>query len=181
MKSKTEKIIGFKGIINSYGLKDFLIDSILPLIITVITLWGCIQYELDYKGLVDKIANLCVAILPSYLGLLVAAYTILLSLVSSEVIKTLMATENPKTHKTGKDLVRQMNGGFASCVLIAATCLLSAFIVSVVSAMNLESEYAAVLNCMGIGALVFLISFSLTVLYGLIQDLFNIGQSATIL
>lgn len=172
-------LFGKFGIAKTYGWCDFLKDSIVPFIFSVVSCWVIVLCCDDLKPMVDKVAGLAVAILPSYIGLLVAAYTILLSMMTTETAKKLSELKTEKID--GKTLLRKMNSDFVVCIYLAGTCLLLGFVVSMFCLTSIESDYADVINTSCIGLMVFLLSFSLTVLYGLVENLFNLGQTTTVL
>lgn len=172
-------LLGKVGIAKTYGWYDFFIDSIVPFIFSTISCCIIAHNCDDLKQMVEKVAGLAVAILPSYIGLLVAAYTILLSMMTTDTAKKLSELKTEKID--GKTLLRKMNSDFAVCIYLAGTCLLLGFAISMFCSTGLESEYADAINILCIGIMVFPLSFSLTVLYGLVENLFNLGQTTTVL
>ena len=181
MSDDLDKHIGFGSIVKTYGWKNFFMDSIVPIIIAFIVVIVAIIYCYDSHVLFDKVVALCISILPSYLGLLVAAYTILLTLLTTEVGAKLKDIVDDENGYSGKDLVRTLNSDFAACVLIAGFSLFLSFIFSVISSLSIVFSYADIINYLGIFLMTFLLLFSLTILVGLIEDLYNIGQTTTIL
>lgn len=179
MNTQLKIMFGKSGIAKTYGWGDFFKDGIFPIVFSIVS---CVVVTCscdDYKIIVDKVASLSVAILPSYIGLLVAAYTILLSMMTTDTAKKLSELETEKIN--GKDLLRKMNSDFAVCVYLAGTCLFLGFVISMFYPLNIEVSYADAINISCIGVMVFLLSFSLTVLYGLVENLFNLGQTTTLL
>ena len=172
-------MFGKSGIATTYGWRDFFKDAIIPFAFSVVSCMVVACSCNDYKYIVDKVASLSVAILPSYIGLLVAAYTILLSMMTTDTAKKLSEIETEQMN--GKDLLRKMNSDFVVCVYLAGTCLFLGFAISMFYPLNIEVTCADVINIVCIGVMVFLLSFSLTVLYGLVENLFNLGQTTTLL
>lgn len=181
MNENLDEHLGFKGIIKTYGWKDFFKDSFVPLVLALIVFIAAIICCDDSHELFDKVIALCVSILPSYLGLLVAAYTILLTLLTTDAVTKLKTIVNETNGLSGKDLIRKLNSGFAVCVMIGGLALFLSFLFSVISSLNIVISYADAVNYFGVFLTVFLLAFSLTTLVGIIEDLFNIGQTTTIL
>lgn len=181
MNDFLNKNIGLGGIIKTYGWKDFFKDSFVPLVLALIVLIAAIRCCDDSHELFDKVMALCVSILPSYLGLIVAAYTILLSLLTTDAVTKLKNIVDEKNGLSGKDLIRRLNSGFAVCVLMGGLALSLSFLFSVISSLNIVVSYADTVNYLGVFLTVYLLAFSLTTLVGIIEDLFNIGQTTTIL
>lgn len=181
MSDYLDKHIGFWSIFKTYGWKDFLKDSFVPTIIAFIVTIAAITYCDDSFVLFDKIVSLCISILPSYLGLLVAAYTILLTLLSTEAVAKLKKIVDKENGLRGKDLIRTLNSDFAACVLITGFALFLSFLFSIICTLNIIFSYADIVNYLGIFLMVSLIFYSITILVGLIEDLYNLGQTTTIL
>lgn len=181
MSDYLDKHIGFWSIFKTYGWKDLFKDSFVPTILAFIVTIAAIIYCDDSFALFDKIVSLCISILPSYLGLLVAAYTILLTLLSTEAVAKLKEIVDNENGLRGKDLIRTLNSDFAACVLITGFALFLSFLFSIICTLNIIFSYADIVNYLGIFLMVSLIFYSITILVYLIEDLYNIGQTTTIL
>ena len=181
MSDVVDKLIGWSSIAKNYGWKDLFWDSVVPIILASLVVVAATIYCDDSHVLFDKVVALCVSILPSYLGLLVAAYTILLTLLTTPTVEKLKEIEDDEQKLNGKDLIRMLNSDFAACILIAGFALFLSFLFSVISSLNMVSSYADAVNYSGIGLMVFLLVFSLGRLADLIENLYNIGQTTTIL
>lgn len=181
MSDFVDKLIGSWSIAKNYGCKNFIMDSIVPIILALLVVVAGTIYCDDSHVLFDKVIALCVSILPSYLGLLVAAYTILLTLLTTPTVEKLKEIKDDEHKINGKDLIRMLNSDFAACILIAGFALFLSFLFSVISSLNVVSSYADAVNYLGIGLMVFLLVFSLGRLADLIEDLYNLGQTTTIL
>ena len=152
------------------------IPTLLAFILSIVAISFCD----DSHELFDKVMTLSISILPSYLGLLVAAYTILLTLLTTDAVTKLKNTVDDKG-RSGKVLIRKLNSDFAVCVMIAGLALFLSFLFSVISSLSIVISFANAVNYIGIFLVTYLLFFSLTTLIGLIEDLFNIGQTTTIL
>lgn len=144
MNTRLKNMFGKFGIAKTYGWCDFFKDAIFPFVFSLVS---CIVVACscdEYKIIVDKVASLSVAILPSYIGLLVAAYTILLSMMTTDTAKKLSEIETKKLN--GKDLLRKMNSDFAVCVYLAGTCLFLGFAISMFYPLNIEMACADAIN-----------------------------------
>lgn len=181
MGDSIDKLIGLSSIAKNYGWKDFFMDSIVPIILALLVLVTAAIFSDDSRALFDKIVALGISILPSYLGLLVAAYTILLTLLTTPTVEKLKQIEDAEHKINGKDLIRLLNMDFAVCILITGFALFLSFLFSVFSSLNIVFLYADVVNYLGLFLMVFLLAFSLGRLTDLIENLYNIGQTTTIL
>ena len=173
-------LYGYKGIFRSYGWKDFILDLWKPALVAIIGIVLCFISDMESYDVVKKTVGLGISIMPSYLGLLVAAYTLLISFFTSEKAKKIMMMENKERRINGKDLIVNLNGNFAVCVIGGVFCLFTSFIVSYISNLGLTFEFADVINDIVIFVLLFLLSFSIITLFGVIQDIFNLGQTTII-
>lgn len=181
MNAFLDKYIGLSGMVRNYGWKDFIKDSLVPAIIALFVFLVANIYCDDSHALFDKVVALCISILPSYLGLLVAAYTILLTLLTTEAIAKLKQIVDKENGYSGTELIRILNSDFATCILIVGFALFLSFLFSVISSLNIIFSYADVANYVGVSLMVYLLVYSLIRLVDLIEDLYNIGQSTTIL
>lgn len=169
-------IFGYEGIFRSYGWNDFFQDLWKPALIAIIGVGLYLISDIKSYEVVKKTVGLGIAIMPSYLGLLVAAYTFLISFFTSEKAKNIMTMENKENNINGKDLIVSLNGSFAICVLGGVLCLLASFVISYVSDLGLTCEYADTVNVIVVFVVLLLLSFSMITLFGVIQDIFNLGQ-----
>lgn len=181
MSELLDKYIGFWSIVKTYGWNNFFKDSLVPTILALVVIIVAIAYCNDSYALFDKVVALCISVLPSYLGLLVAAYTILLALLTTEAIAKLKKIDDNVSGCNGKDLIRTLNSDFAICILIAGFALFLSSFFSIISSLNIVFVYADVVNYSCIFLMAYLLTYALTVLVGLIEDLYNIGQTTTIL
>lgn len=181
MNAFVDKNIGLSGMVRNHGWKDFIKDSLVPAIIALIVFLVAYIYCDDSHALFDKVVTLCISILPSYLGLLVAAYTILLTLLTSEAIAKLKQIVDKENGYSGTELIRILNSDFAIYILIVGFALFLSFLFSIISSLNIVFFYADAANYLGVFLMVYLLVYSLTRLVDLIEDLYNIGQTTTIL
>ena len=104
MNEFLDKHIGFWSLLKTYGRRNFIKDSIVPIITATIVTVVAFIYCDDSHKLLNKIVDLCILILPSYLGLLVAAYTLLLTLLTTEVITKIKDVIDDKNNYNGRKL-----------------------------------------------------------------------------
>lgn len=161
MSDYLDKHIGFWSIFKTYGWKDFSKDSSVPALLALIVTVVAITFCNDSYALFDKIVSLCISILPSYLGLLVAAYTLLLTLLSTEAVTKLKGIVNDENGFRGKDLIMILNSDFAACVLITGFALFLSFLFSVICTLKIVFSYADTVNYLGIFLMLFLFFFQL--------------------
>lgn len=108
--SNKNSFFGWTAVFQLYTLKDFLKDSIYPVIFSAIVMALSIICDIESYTLLGKTLNIGLTIVPVMLSLLIAAYAILLSMFCSNTGKTI-ANQNG-----GKELLDELNSDFATSI-----------------------------------------------------------------
>ena len=171
---KIKSIFGWKSVFENYGVKDFIIDSIIPTIISIVLCVAIYCSGGDIVEQIKHILSLGIAIVPSMVALILAAYAIMLSFILSETMSKLMATEN------GRELVKSINASFAACLLVSTITLIILLIISCVANLNIPIEHPNRVNYPIYFIICYLLTYSVCVLIGVVIDIFNSGQTALV-
>lgn len=172
--NKQSSIFGWSCVFRYYTPKEFIIDSIFPIVFaTILCLLGY-NMKLDSLDILAKVLDLSISIVPAIIGLILASYTILLSFFVSNIMQDIVATEE------GKTFLQSLNSGFASCLLMSTISILAAIIVSCIKELNIAVSFASVCNYVAIWMVTYLMCFSVTILFGIIIDIFNSGQTVIV-
>lgn len=168
---KQLSVFGWSCVFRYYKPKDFIFDSIVPIVFaTILCLLGYNQ-NLDPLVILAKVLDLSISIVPAIIGLILAAYTILLSFFVSNIMQDIVASDK------GKAFLQGLNSGFASCLMMSTISILAAIIISCIKELNIVVNFAGVYNYAAIWIVTYLMLFSVVILFGIIIDIFNSGQT----
>ena len=166
---------GWKSVFSNYKLKDFKQDSIIPIILSTIF---CIILFINNSNILKQLNHLVeigINIIPAMYALIIAAYTILLSFILSGKLSTITKD------KKGEKLIKRLNSSFAACLFfttISIIILISSSIILMTNIkVNLGINYCEILNYSAYFLISFLLFFSVSVLFGIVIDIYNCGQS----
>lgn len=168
-KGKTE--FGWKSLFRYYGLKGFLRDIILPIIISTAICIGTYLSSKDSLEILKTITGLATEIVPDMIGLVLAAYTVLLTFFTGNSFKKATETEN------GREFIKGINAGFAACLTLLAISVIFSIIIAVCIEWGYTSEFAEFINISALFGVTFLLSYAITSIFGIIIDIYNSGQT----
>lgn len=169
-----KSVFGWKAVFANYSFKDFAIDSIFPTIISVILCVVVYCSGSDMLEQIKHILSLGIAVVPSMVALILAAYTIMLSFILSETMSKLKASDN------GRNLIQTINASFAACLLVSTITIIVMLVVSSVANLNIEIEHPNRVNYPIFFIICYLLTYSVCVLIGVVVDIFNSGQTTLI-
>lgn len=173
--SKKRKNYGWSAALNDYSIKSILMDGVLPLIISFFSIVLLFLAKIDIHKALSSLLDLSLNVIPIMLSLLLAGYTILLSLYWSDF------GEKTKKIKGGSNLINQINASFAISILIM---ILGVFIIVVTSFLyNLDLKSPDFINSNIInGSICFIILFLLTYSIWIMKDItiniYNLGKAS---
>lgn len=161
---------GLKGIFKQYFLKDFIKDIWFPILLGIgLTILLSIKKADDYKILLDLL-NFGIILLPVITTIILSGYVLLLTLLSSS-LKDL--SKNTK----GKELHSSLNSCFASTLILSLVSIIFLFIITLIANLGFESSCAYQINLFVFGFSCVLICYPIICLFGIIIDLFNLGET----
>lgn len=168
---KRKSIFGWKSVLYNYGWKGILLDSILPLIISA-TL--CFMIYLNGANVYDQLKHLLslgISIVPAMIALILTAYTIMLSFIIGDKFISIRKMDK------GKELIEGLNSTYAACLLVSTISIITMIIVSSVANMKIKSINSDLINYRVFFFISYLLLYSITILIGIVIDIFNSGQS----
>ena len=157
--------------LKNYGWSSFVKDSIAPLTISFILCLLMYIKDADIFKQLRHLVGVGITIIPTILALILTAYTIILTFIIGGKFTSIKETEK------GKELIKDLNSSFALCLIISTISIVVMVIIS--SIVNIEIEIREP-NCVNypIYFLVcYLLIFSIVILFGIIIDIFNSGQT----
>lgn len=173
MDNKQQSLFGWSSILSNYSGKDFFEDVIIPLIISLV-LYGIARWrDVDSYVLITTMVDLGVSIIPGIVGLIVAAYTILLSFIASEKMKGIVEKD------VGAEFVKSINSSFAICLFASIFAIVFFAFVKCICSMGIEiyESCAELVNTFVFIFSSFLLFFSIFTLFGIMMDIYNSGQT----
>lgn len=168
-------LFGWSAVFKQYDWRDLLKDCICPLIITIIIvlILKCISSANIYHVL-QNLVNVGLSVAPTMVALILAAYTIILAFIISDKMNAIKDSEE------SIDLIKGLNAGFASCLLFSIISMILLVVTSIVMAMKIYSPYSDAINLFVFFIICFFVFLSITILLGVIIDIFNSGQTTLI-
>lgn len=160
---------GLKGIFKDYTLKDFGVDIFMPCIVACILTPIMIYSEKSPYDCLMEILNFGIIVVPILITLILTAYVLLLSMFSTTLKDFCVSKQGEKLHK-------KLNSGFAANITISLISLVAIFVGTFVAKMNIYSDFAIVINKIAYSIYVLLVAYPIFCLFGIIIDLFNVGQ-----
>ena len=169
--SKRENPFGWKNMLCNYTLCEFAKDSTFPLIISFLLCVMAAVSSLDiYKQLL-KLLQIGISIVPLMAAFILTAYTIILSFFMGEKCKDI------KDDSKGKELIENLNSSFAVCLFASAASIIVLVVATCIANMEFISVYSNWVNYSTYFIVCYLTVFSISVLVGIIIDIYNIGQT----
>lgn len=165
---------GWKSLFCYYGFSGLMKDSVLPVIIATSICIGTCLSDKDSLEILKTVTQLANEVVPAMIGLVLAAYTVLLTFFTGESFKK--ATESQE----GRMFIKEINAGFAACLFFLAISVLISIMIAICVEWEYTSEYADFINYFALFGLSFLLSYAITSIFGIIIDIYNSGQTTTL-
>lgn len=161
-----ETKFGFKAVINEYGIKSFLIDSLIPLSISSVLCIIINIYDVNIHTQLLHILNIGLMINPCLLAFILTAYAVIFTFLVGD-------RNNNASNENLKDTKRSITTNFAACLIITSFSIILMAIVSCIANMNLSSEYHHSINNFIFFIISFLLFFPIRILINVVIDIFN--------
>lgn len=170
MKIQTP-LFGWKSVWQGYGLKGLLLDSILP--VFVASLLSIIMWlnESDTYLQLRHLIDVGISVVPAMLALTLAAYTLLLSFVVGDKFSVI------RTMDTGRKLIHDLNSSFAASLFVSTITVIVTILTSSIANMDIPIEHPQKVNVPTYFFICYLLVYSVSILFGVIVDIFNSGQT----
>jgi len=165
-------IFGWKNVLYNYGWKGILLDSILPIIIS--SLLCIIMYlkEADVFLQLKHLVEIGISIVPAMVALILTAYTIMLTFIIGDKFASIKKT------KAGKKLIQDLNSSFAACLFVSTISIITMIIISSIVYMNIGISEPNIVNYPVYFFVCYLLVYSVSILIGIVIDIFNSGQTS---
>lgn len=166
-------VFGFKAIIrNGFTSSMFLKDILIPLLVALCITIYQIFAEGNLLSCLRSVLDLSLSIIPSIVGLSLAAYTIVNAFVLGAQAKEL------KT-KNGIEFITKLNSSFAICLIISLFSLILSVLCKLIDGCNIcvDALFADIINSILLISLITLLIYSLWCLFWIVIDIFNLGQT----
>ena len=170
MKNKPH-IFGWKAVLKGYGWSCFCSDCILPLFASSALCVLANIANADILVQLQKLIKHGISIIPAMVALILTAYTIMLTFITGDKFESIKNTEK------GRKLIQNLNSSFAFCLLVSTISIIVMIIVSSISDLGIEIKNANFVNYPTYFCVCFLCIYSVSILIGIIIDVFNCGQT----
>ena len=168
---KTCSIFGWSAVVRHYGCRSFCLDSILPFFVS---LFLCILIYVKDANVFLQLKHLVgvgISIVPAMVALVLTAYTIILTFIVGDKFNSIKKT------KEGCNLIQNLNSSFAACLFVSTISIIAMIIVSCISNMEIAIEDPNRVNYPVYFFVCYLLVYSVSILIGIIIDIFNSGQT----
>lgn len=126
------------------------------------------RYFLQLKHLVE----VGISIVPAMVALILTAYTIMLTFITGDKFASIKKTEN------GKKLIQDLNSSFAACLFVSTLSIITMIIISNIANMDIEIKNPNTINYPVYFFVCYLLVYSVSILIGIVIDIFNSGQTS---
>lgn len=163
-----------KAILRNYGWTSFWLDSIFPLAVSLGLCILAYVKDIDIFLQLNHLVKVGISIVPAMVALLLTAYTIMLTFIVGDKFASIKRT------KEGKTLIKDLNSSFAACLFVSTISIIVMIIVSIIANMGIIIEYANTVNYFLYFLICYLLVYSVSILIGIVIDIFNSGQTTLI-
>lgn len=169
--SKVKKF-GWPAVRQSYNFCDLVNDSWFPLLLSLIITFIRRNENSDMLDALHKIAGLGLTVVPVMLTLLLAAYTILMTMYWNPIC------EKMKSSERGIKLLKGLNASFAVAIRVIALGVLYLFIVNSVDTIYIQmsTSICEVINSIYYCMALYFIFFSICILKDIVINIYNIAS-----
>lgn len=164
-------IFGWKSVLNNYGWKGILLDSILPVVISFLLCTIMYLKDVDIFLQLKHLVGVGISIVPAMVALILTAYTIMLTFIIGDKFASIKKTEE------GKQLIQDLNSSFATCLFVSTISIIAMIIISSIANMDIEINESNVVNYPVYFFVCYLLVYSVSILIGIVIDIFNSGQT----
>lgn len=169
---KQISVFGLKAVLRNYGWKNFGQDSILPLIVS---LGLCTLIHVKYADILLQLKHLVgvgISIIPIIIALIMIVYAIFVNFISnSNIFVSIKKTEE------GRQLIQDLNSSFAACLFVSTISIIVMIIISSIANMGIVIEKPNTVNYPIYFLVCYLLVYSVSILIGIVIDIFNSGQT----
>lgn len=168
---ENKSLFGWNAVFSHYSWKDFIQDGAIPFVLSVVLCISTLLSEKCIYELLKTILDVGLSVAPVMVTLIVAAYTIILSFLMSDKFAQV------KNAEVGKDFMRSLNSSFAMALFFTLLTVIAMIVVKCISDMQIKCKYAVAIDYAVYFSITFLLILSVYILYGIVIDIFNSGQT----
>lgn len=169
---KQISIFGLKAILRNYGLTNFWIDSILPLIVSLGLCTLMYVKEADILLQLKHLVGVGISIIPIIVALIMILYVIFVNFtINSNIFTSIKKTEE------GRQLIQDLNSSFAACLFVSTISIIVMIIISSIANMGIAVEEPNTVNYPVYFLVCYLLVYSVSILICIVIDIFNSGQT----
>ena len=165
-------VFGWKNVLRNYGWRGILVDSILPVMISSVLCVVMYLNDADIYLQLRHITEIGIAVVPAMVALILTAYTIMLAFIIGDKFTSIKETE------AGKNLIKGLNASFAACLFVSTISIIAMIITSSIANMEIGFNNPNIINYPVYFLLCYLLVYSVSILIGIVIDIFNSGQTA---
>lgn len=166
-----KSLFGWNAVFSHYSWKDFIQDGIIPFGLSVALCISTLFSQKSIYELLKTTLDVGLSIAPVMVTLIVAAYTIILSFLMGDKFAQV------KNDAAGKDFMLSLNSSFAMALFFTLLTVIAMIVVRCISDMQIKCKYAIAVDYAVYFSITFLLIFSVYILYGIVIDIFNSGQT----
>ncbi|MFZ4455478.1 MAG: hypothetical protein ACOYOT_04585 [Bacteroidales bacterium] len=164
-------LFGWKSVLQNYGLNGILVDSIFPIIISIVLCITMCLNDIDVYVQLKYVLGIGISVVPAMVSLILTAYTIMLTFIIGDKFSSIKKT------KSGRKLIQDLNSSFAACLFVSIISIVAMIIVSCLVNMNIAIDNPCSINYISFFFICYLLLYSITILIGIVIDVFNSGQT----
>lgn len=171
-RTKKNKRFGWPSAFKYYSTRDIIKDFRIPALISLV-----IMLIIAYRGcnlveVIGRISEMGLSVVPAMVALILAAYTILISMYWAPICDKLKSDE-----KTGLPLLKGLNASFAITIRFATIGIVFLFAVFCVGEIQVSApeNVLMVCNLMIITCLIFFVVFPIYMLIDIAINIYNIA------
>lgn len=165
--------LSWKAAFKAYSLKQFVKDSIIPLVLSILFLvLSYIQKELSSASIIIKVCDMMIVLMPVFISILIAAFAIWISFFLSNTIDFIKKSED------GKRLLNELNASFLIEISFSIIGMLFTISVSQIAGMGfaIDGIYATITNAIVLFILWFICFAVIWWLIYIAKNLHNIAK-----
>lgn len=170
--SKQISLFGLKTMLKNYGWTSFWLDSILSLIVSLGLCTLMYVKDADILLQLKHLVRVGISIVPIMITLIMIVYSIFVTfIINSNKFASIKKTEE------GRQLIQDLNSSFAACLFVSTISIIVMIIISSIANMGIAIEEPNVVNYPVYFLVCYLLVYSVSILIGIVIDIFNSGQT----
>lgn len=172
MKEKGYKRFGWPSAFSHYTMSDVLKDSIIPVIIALVITAIIFIGEKDIITTIEKVSGIGLNITPAMVALILAAYTILITMYWAPICDKIKLDE-----KAGLPLLKGLNASFAITIRIATIGIVFLLATNSIGTISIpiSANIANYLNTFILFLTLYFIVFPICMLIDIAINIYNIA------